>query len=200
MSNIVDDRIVNMRFDNSDFEKNVSTSMNTLDKLKQSLNFSDSGKSLEGLQNAANNFSMDKIEGSLEALRNRFSTLGIVGMTIIQNLTNSALGALSNISHKISSMIISGGISRAMNIENAKFQLEGLGIEYKDVFGAIDYAVTNTAYGLDAAAQAASQLSAAGLDYKNVIMTHKEDGQELTQMAMALRAVSGVAAQTQSEY
>ena len=200
MSNIVDDRVVKMQFDNANFEKNVSTSISTLDRLKKSLDFSKSEQSLQGLQNVSNKFSMDKIGASLEAIQNRFSTMGIVGMTIIQNLTNSALGALGNISHKIGDMIIQGGISRAMNIENAKFQLEGLGIEYKDVFDAIDYAVTNTAYGLDAAAQAAAQLSAAGLDYKNVIMTHKQDGEELTQMSMALRAVSGVAAQTQSEY
>lgn len=200
MSNVVDDRVVKMQFDNSNFEKNVSTSMSTLDKLKKSLDFSNSEKSLQGLQEATNRFSMDKIGASLEAIQDRFSTMGIVGMTVIQNLTNSALGMLSGISHRIGDLIIQGGISRAMNIENAKFQLEGLGIAYKDVFSAIDYAVTNTAYGLDAAAQAAAQLSAAGLNYKDVVMVHEKDGEELTQMSMALRAVSGVAAQTQSEY
>ena len=200
MSNVVDDRIVNMRFDNSNFEKNVATSMNTLDKLKKSLDFSKSEKSLQGLQDATNGFSTGKIEEALTALQNRFSTIGIVGMTVIQNLTNAALGAISNVAHKLSSKIIQGGISRAMNIENAKFQLEGMGIKYTEVFDAIDYAVTNTAYGLDAAAQAASQLATAGLDYKNVIFTHKTDKKELTEMSMALRAVSGVAAQTQKDY
>lgn len=197
---VVDDRVVEMKFNNRDFEKNVSTSMNTLDKLKKSLDFSDSGKSLDGLQRSVDSFSMSGIQESLSAIQDRFSTMGIVGMTVIQNLTNFALSTLGNIGGKIKDMIISGGISRAMNIENAKFQLEGLGIKYNDVFDAIDYAVTNTAYSLDAAAQAAAQLSAAGLDYKNVIVTHEKDKKELTQMSMALRAVSGVAAQTQSDY
>ena len=197
---VVDDRIVEMKFNNQDFEKNVATSMNTLDKLKQSLNFSDSGKSLDGLQKSVNSFSMSGIQESLSAIQDRFSTMGIVGMTVIQNLTNFALSTLGNIGAKINSLIVQGGISRAMNIENAKFQLEGLGIKYNDVFDAIDYAVTNTAYSLDAAASAASQLAASGLDYKNVIFTHEKDQKELTQMSMALRAVSGVAAQTQQDY
>lgn len=40
MSNVIDSRVVEMRFDNQQFEKNVQTSLGTLDKLKQSLNFS----------------------------------------------------------------------------------------------------------------------------------------------------------------
>ena len=39
MSTTVDSRVLEMRFDNSHFEKNVQTSMSTLEKLKQSLNF-----------------------------------------------------------------------------------------------------------------------------------------------------------------
>ena len=200
MSNVVDDRVVNMRFDNSNFEKNVSTSIGTLDKLKRSLDFSKSQKSLESLQYASKSFNMGGVADAIMAIQDRFSTMGIVGMTIIQKLTGSALDAIGNVASKITSKIINGGISRAMNIETAKFQLEGMGVKYGEVFDAIDYAVTNTAYGLDAAAQAASQLATAGLDYKNVIFTHKADNKELTQMSMALRAVSGVAAQTQSDY
>ena len=48
MSNTVDSRVVEMRFDNKQFESNVATSMSTLDKLKQKLNLTSSAKSLEG--------------------------------------------------------------------------------------------------------------------------------------------------------
>lgn len=47
MSRTIDERIVEMRFDNAQFEKGVATSMSTLDKLKKSLNFKNSSKSLE---------------------------------------------------------------------------------------------------------------------------------------------------------
>ena len=44
MSKQVDERVVSMQFDNRQFESNVKTSMSTLEKLKQSLNFKDSAK------------------------------------------------------------------------------------------------------------------------------------------------------------
>lgn len=200
MSNVIEDRVVEMKFDNSNFEKNVATSMSTLDRLKRSLDFSKSGDSFKELQKAADDVSFDGISESLMAIQDRFSTMGIVGMTIIQNLTSAAFSAITSVGSKFFGMITSGGINRAMNIEKAKFQLEGLGIAYKDVYDEIDYAVTNTSFSLDAAAQAAAQLSSAGLDYDKVIFTHEKDQKEITEMGMALRAVSGVAAQTMSDY
>lgn len=203
MSNVIENRVVEMQFDNANFEKNVATSMTTLDRLKQSLDFSGSADSLNTVQKAAkelNGVSLNGIADSLAAIQERFSTMGIIGMTIIQDLTSAALGAIANVGRKFFGMITTGGINRAMNIEKAKFQLEGLGIAYKDVFDEIDYAVTNTSFSLDAAAQAAAQLSSAGLDYDEVIFTHQKDQKEITQMGMALRAVSGVAAQTMSDY
>ena len=74
MSNVVDDRVVNMRFDNSNFEKNVSTSIDTLGRLKKSLDFSDSQKSFQGLQTAANGFNFDRVETALYAIKDRFRT------------------------------------------------------------------------------------------------------------------------------
>ena len=53
MSKTVDERIVEMRFDNAQFEKNVATSMSTLDKLKQKLKLSDASKGFENINSAA---------------------------------------------------------------------------------------------------------------------------------------------------
>ena len=55
MSKQVDERVVSMQFDNRQFESNVKTSMSTLEKLKQSLNFKDSAKGLESINSAAKN-------------------------------------------------------------------------------------------------------------------------------------------------
>lgn len=38
MSNVIDQKVVEMRFDNKQFENNVQTSLSTLDRLKKSLN------------------------------------------------------------------------------------------------------------------------------------------------------------------
>ena len=59
MSTTVDSRVVEMRFDNKQFESNVQTSMSTLDKLKQKLNLSGASKGLDGLNTAAKNVDMN---------------------------------------------------------------------------------------------------------------------------------------------
>lgn len=71
----VDERIVQMQFDNKAFEQNVSTSLNSLNKLDKSINDID-GSHFSGLSK------------SIDSVSDRFSNLGIVGMTVIQNLTN----------------------------------------------------------------------------------------------------------------
>ena len=80
MSRTVDERIVEMRFDNAQFERNVATSMSTLDKLKKKLNFKDSSKSLEEVGRAANTVNFNAVEKSLTAIEKKFSTTSIAIM------------------------------------------------------------------------------------------------------------------------
>ena len=73
MSKIVDERVVEMRFDNAQFEKNVATSMSTLDKLKAKLNFKDSSKGLEEVGRAANRVRFDGMIDGINTVNARFS-------------------------------------------------------------------------------------------------------------------------------
>ena len=61
MSKTVDERVVSMQFDNEHFERNVKTTMSTLDRLKQSLNLSGSAKGLENIGTAAKNVNMSSL-------------------------------------------------------------------------------------------------------------------------------------------
>lgn len=190
MSTTIDEKVVEMRFDNEKFEKNVAQSMSTLDKLKAKLNFKDAAKSFEELENKTSNISFDKMAQSVEAIEKRFSTMGIVGMRVIQNLTDSAMHLVSKVQSFVSGGIINGGINRAFKIENARFQLQGLlkdGEAVEAVMQNVSDAVNGTAYGMDAAANVASQLAASGMKAG-------------TEMYQALRGVAGVAAMTNSSY
>ena len=91
MSNTIDNRVVQMEFDNKQFENNAKTTMSTLDRLKQSLNFSSSANSLSKLQDVGRSFSLRIVTDSIDSVCERFSAMGIVGATVIQNLTNSAI-------------------------------------------------------------------------------------------------------------
>ena len=190
MSRTIDQKVVEMRFDNAQFEQNVKTSMGTLDNLKKSLNMDGATRGLENVNQAVNNMSFDKMASGIEALQDRFSTLGIIGMRVIQNLTDAAMSFINKGLNFVTEGIVQGGIRRAMNLENAHFQLQGL---LKDetkvtaVMKNVQDAVDGTAYGLDAAAKAASQLAASG-------MVAGDD------MFKALRGIAGVAAMTNSDY
>lgn len=190
MSKTIDQKVVEMRFDNAQFEENVSTSMSTLEKLKQSLNFDGAAKSFENIEQAANNVSFDKIASGVEALENRFSTMGIVGMRVIGNMTDAMIGFAKKGINFVTESIVQGGKKRAMNLENAHFQLQGL---LKDeaavqaIMKNVNDSVDGTAYSLDAAAKVASQYAATGMRAGD-------------KMFSALRAVAGVAAMTNSEY
>lgn len=99
MSTTVDERVVEMRFDNKQFEQNIKTSLSSLDKLKKSLNLEGAAKGLETVNDAANKCSgnMSPLSNAVETVRVRFSALEVMAITALQNITNSALAAGKNL-------------------------------------------------------------------------------------------------------
>lgn len=191
MSKKVDERVVEMRFENGQFEKGVAQSTESLNKLKKSLNLEGAAKGLENVNSVAKNTSgIESLAASLEKVEHRFSTMGIVGMRVIENLTDSAMRFAKKTVGFVTNGIINGGKRRAMNLENANFQLQGL-LKNEEAVAAVmqnvSDAVDGTAYSLDAAAKVASQLAASGMKAGD-------------QMFSALRGVAGVAAMTNSSY
>lgn len=93
MSTTIDERVVEMRFDNAEFEKRVKTSLNSIERLKNGLNLDESAKSLESINRATKNFSMDGLASGVETVRLKFSALEVMAFTVLQNITNSALSA-----------------------------------------------------------------------------------------------------------
>lgn len=126
--NNIDERIVNMQFNNSQFERNAQTSIKTLGDLKKGLDLEGAARSLSNLSAAGRNFSLNGIADGVNTLVDRFSTLGIVGMTVIQNLTNSALNAGKRIASALTIDPIRAGLS-----------------EYETKMNAIQTILTNTA-------------------------------------------------------
>lgn len=190
MSRAIDERIVEMRFDNKQFENGIQESMASLAKLENVLNNNISSESLDNIGRSASKIDMSGLVKSVETISERFSTLGIVGMTVIQNITNGLLNGLGKAINSVTNSIVSGGIRRAMNIENAHFQLQGLIDDETEVNAIMKDAmdsVDQTAYGYDEAAKAASQFAASGL-------------RSGTQMQQALKGISGIAATTNTDY
>ena len=91
MNEQVDNQIVSLQFDNKNFEKNTKTSMKTLDKLKEKLNFKGAAKGLQDIEDASRRVKFETLANSIDTVKNKFSALEIMGVTALANLTNSAV-------------------------------------------------------------------------------------------------------------
>lgn len=194
-SKTVDERVVQMQFDNSNFERNVAKTLQTIDKLKWSIQDHDLAKKnvFNDLNKAANNVDMSGLSQGIETVRTKFSALQVVGVTALANLTTAAMNAGKNIVKSLTDSLITGGRERSQKIKDAKFQIEGLlgeeeyAKQWDRIDQSINYAVADTAYGYDSAARAASQFLASSVKVGD-------------EMDRSLRAISGVAAMTNSTY
>ena len=93
MSAEVESKVLEMRFDNKQFEANVQTSLNTIEKLKRSLNLTGATKGLENVASAAKNCNMSGMSTAVETIQAKFSGLEVMAVTALANITNSAVNA-----------------------------------------------------------------------------------------------------------
>lgn len=188
MSRTIDEKVVEMQFDNKDFEKNAKATLSTLEKLKQSLNFDQVASKMEAAKSAIGKIKLfGGVDNQVEDVKVKFDGLRIFAERLVSNLADTFYKFGSNILKGMFGPLVQGGMDRALGIEQAKFQLRGLGVEWKQIEEDINYGVQDTAYGLDAAAKAASQLTASGVQMGD-------------SMRKGLRAISGVAAMTNAQY
>ena len=93
MSTNVDQRVVQMEFDNKNFEKNVGSTLGLLDKLKEKLRFDGATKGLENVESAAKKVNLSPVAKAAETISSKFSALEVMGVTALANITNSAVNA-----------------------------------------------------------------------------------------------------------
>lgn len=194
MSTSVDSRIVEMRFDNADFEKKIQSTLSSLDKMNKALtdNLVQNGaESFKGITDAANNFNLDGVNSAVDNAGKSFSALEVIGITALANITNAAV----NYGRNMFSNLINGGKQRALNITQATFMFEGLKYAEEEIGSVgksgtimdnIYQSVKGTFYSLDKAALVASQFLAAGIK--------KED------LTGYLKGVAGVASMFNMDY
>mgnify|MGYP004610177907 CR=1 FL=1 len=97
MSNSIDSKVVEMKFDNRDFEANVKNTMSTLDKLKDKLKFKGAEAGLTSIQKASDKIDFSGVSNGLDIASVKFSALQVAGITAISNITNSLLGLGTNL-------------------------------------------------------------------------------------------------------
>ena len=171
MSTTIDSKVVEMRFDNKNFEQNASNTMSTLDKLKQRLNMDGATKGLEDVQNASRRIDFSAMGGAVDTIQAKFSALQVVGITAISNLANSAVNAGKRIVSALTIDPIKTGFqeyeTQINSVQTILANTESKGSTLKDVNNALDTLNTyadKTIYNFTEMTRNIGTFTAAGVD------------------------------------
>ena len=180
MSTTIDSKVVEMRFDNRQFEQGAQTSISTLNNLKQSLNLTGASKGLENINAAAKNTNLSGISSGVEAISTKFSALQVAGVTALANITNSAVNAGKKIASALTIDPIKTGFQEYETQINAVQTIlsntRSKGTTLDDVNGALDELNTyadKTIYNFSEMTRNIGTFTAAGVDLDTSVSSIK---------------------------
>lgn len=213
MSQSIDTKIVELKFNNDNFADKVDSTLTKLQNLNKAIDQDGLGNALKNLGKQAKQVDMKGVTTGIEEAKKSFSKLEIAGITALANISNSVVNLgkrlMSKLVSPLTQGIMQGGLSRARNIERATFQFEGLKIDKSDptlsYYKEVMDAVLGTSYSYDVAAKAASQLAASNIGVKES-SKKLADGTTITSKVMtgdmtkALLGMAGVASMTGSDF
>lgn len=166
MSQEVDSRIVEMRFDNANFEKNTKQTISTIDRLMEKLQFKGAEKGFEKLDAAAKDVDFATMQTSLDRLESKFSSLNIVATTALVNITNKFVDAGEKLVKSLSiDQVASGWDKYTEKTSNVQTIMNATGKSIDQVNGYLNKLMwysDETSYSFSEMTSALSQMTAAG--------------------------------------
>lgn len=176
MGRTIDERVVEMRFDNKQFEDGASETMSTLQKLKKSLDFTNVGKSFEQINVASNRVDLAGLDRVITGAQNKFIALGLIATSTLNDISKSFMGIAKNWVSSLTIDPIKTGFQEyetqinAVQTILANTQKEGTNI--KDVNAALDELNTyadKTIYNFTEMTRNIGTFTAAGVDLKTSV-------------------------------
>ena len=131
MATEIDNKVVSMRFDNSQFEQNVQKSIGTLQRLKDSLNLDSSAKSLTNLENKMSDLDVSGINRAAQSASKAFSGFGAVSFSVINRLTNSVMNLGRSITANLTRPIREGMQTYEQQIKATQITMNALNLKGK---------------------------------------------------------------------
>lgn len=166
MSQEVDSRVVEMRFDNANFEKNTKQTISTIDRLMEKLQFKGAEKGFEKLDAAAKDVDFATMQTSLDRLESKFSSLNIVATTALVNITNKFVDAGEKLVKSLSvDQVMSGWNKYTEKTGNVQTIMNATGKSIDQVNGYLNKLMwysDETSYSFSEMTSALSQMTAAG--------------------------------------
>lgn len=173
MSNTIDERVASMKFDNRQFESGIKQSNDSIDKLNKSLKLENAAKGFGDLDKAAKGVSFAGISAGVQALNDKFSTMGVAGMAAIANISNMAVNAGINLAKSLTIDPIKTGLQEYETQLNAVQTIlantQSKGTNIKDVNAALAELNTyadKTIYNFTEMTRNIGTFTAAGIDLK----------------------------------
>lgn len=173
MSKEVDERVVEMRFDNAKFEKNTRQTMKTLQELNESLKLEGAEKGFEKIEDASAKVDFDKMQGAVEGLSSKFSALEVMGVTALVRITNQAIDTGEKLVKSLSiDQVTSGWNKYAQKTASVQTIMNATGKSITKVNSYLDKLMwysDETSYGFTDMTASLGQLTAAGGDIDKLI-------------------------------
>lgn len=173
MSQEIDERVVEMRFDNAQFERNTRQSIKTLNALNESLKLEGAEKSFEKIEDASAKVDFDKMQSALESLNSKFSAVEVMGVTALMRITNQAMDTGEKLVKSLSiDQVTSGWNKYAQKTASVQTIMNATGKSITKVNSYLDKLMwysDETSYGFADMTQSLGQLTAAGGDIDKMI-------------------------------
>lgn len=172
MSEVVDTRIVEAKFDSAQFEKGVDKTVKKLDELKKSLNLENTGKSITQLADKTKE-ATEKASDALDKLQHRFTDFaGMLKQKLLSGIADEIVGvvfkiknAFEGLVHSLGSAQVSYGMQRYVDIMGSVRTLVFSGVEQETAYKTIERLGTyadQTSYSLDQLVSTMSKFKTAG--------------------------------------
>ncbi len=167
----VEDKVVQMRFDNRDFTPNIEASIKSLEKLERSLQMTNGTKGFENIEKSAKSFNINPAVMAVEKLKTGFSALQVVGITALQNLTNKAMAFGDKVVNAFAIAPLSSGWSEySEQMNSTQVIMSNTGDSLAKITENLDelndYA-DRTIYSFGQMTQAIGKFAAAGVELKD---------------------------------
>lgn len=173
MATSIDYRIVEAQFRNSNFEKNIAQSTESLERFKRSLDVDQQAKSLEKLDNAADLAGMKGLAQQVDKVADKFSAMGVVAFTALQRITNAAIDTGVSLVKSLSIDQVTAGWNKyEQKTSNVQTLVNATGKSVDEINGYLEKLMMfsdETSYDFTTMAQSLGQMVTSGGDIDHLI-------------------------------
>ena len=183
MSQTIEERVVQMKFDNKQFEKGVNNTIKQIGKLEDSLQFKHAEDGLDRLQKSVDGLDFGRLADAVDTIASRFTNMGIVGMQVLSNLGDKAVRMATDLVNKVAIQPVSEGMTKYFDMLSSTAVMKNAG----ESLSVIDKNLAQLMKYSDETSYSFTQMTAAASSFVNA-------GQSLEKSEKIIEGIANAAA------